>query len=64
MSTFILFALLINCQIEVGTLAVEILDVDFALLHMVEIEPLGIGGGDKHATRFIMPFITKEANIL
>jgi hypothetical protein len=46
--TLILNFLLICIKIVERTVAIEILNVYFAFLHVVEVEPFGIGGGNKH----------------
>jgi hypothetical protein len=46
--TFIFYTLLIDCEVKIGTISIEVLDIDFALFHMVEIESFGVGGLDEH----------------
>jgi hypothetical protein len=31
-----------------GTIPIKILDIDLVLIHVIEVESLGVGGGDEY----------------
>lgn len=37
----------VGVEVVEGAVAEEVLDVDFVFLHVVEVEPLGVGGGNE-----------------
>ena len=50
--TLVLDPFLIDSEIEISAITIEVLDINLALVHVIEIKAFCIGGLDKHKTGF------------